>query len=205
MVLLVHLEREPYLASKYYDDRICHSELTELIRGMNNAEVQDRVAIERIDHGRGAIVCLDARAPVCRHVFMDCTWLIRPVPPSARFHPEENDVADRRNSSATARLPSLSAQEARVLVLRAQGFGASHLREPIHVRDHLGYIQVNSVNVVTLQGRKLGGHSRRARRGRRRRRSRRRRLAGAWSGHPGRVDWFARGADPPSHVPCAVR
>jgi uncharacterized protein YcaQ len=43
---------------------------------------------------------------------------------------------------------TLSAEQARALALRAQGFGANRLREPIHVLNHLGCIQLDSVNVL---------------------------------------------------------
>ncbi|HZQ99752.1 MAG TPA: crosslink repair DNA glycosylase YcaQ family protein [Chloroflexota bacterium] len=44
---------------------------------------------------------------------------------------------------------SISLAEARALVLRAQGFGARwSARRPVELLDHLGYIQLDSVNVV---------------------------------------------------------
>lgn len=54
----------------------------------------------------------------------------------------------RRTLPSPPRLPSLSAHEACALALRAQGFGDDHLREPIHILDHLGCIQLDSVNVL---------------------------------------------------------
>lgn len=47
-----------------------------------------------------------------------------------------------------SKLARLSAPEARALALRAQGFGTDRLLEPIHVLNHLGYIQLDSVNVL---------------------------------------------------------
>ncbi len=43
---------------------------------------------------------------------------------------------------------SLSADEARALAVRTQAFGNSSLVEPIDVLDHLGAIQIDSVNVL---------------------------------------------------------
>jgi uncharacterized protein YcaQ len=43
---------------------------------------------------------------------------------------------------------SLSAEEARGLALRAQGFGDASLREPIDVLQRLGAIQLDSVNIL---------------------------------------------------------
>jgi uncharacterized protein len=59
-------------------------------------------------------------------------------------------VARSRARSATRQPPaaSLSADEARALALQAQGFGAAWSGEPIAVLDHLGAIQLDSVNVL---------------------------------------------------------
>ena len=43
---------------------------------------------------------------------------------------------------------SLSAEEARGLALRAQGFGDTSLVEPVHVLERLGAIQLDSVNIL---------------------------------------------------------
>jgi uncharacterized protein YcaQ len=66
--------------------------------------------------------------------------------PSAELTP----AARSRAKSATRRPPaaSLSADEARAVALRAQGFGAAWSGEPIAVLDHLGAIQLDSVNVL---------------------------------------------------------
>ncbi len=51
-------------------------------------------------------------------------------------------------STENGRLPSLSAEEARALALRAQGVGHGWTGEPFEVLERLGAIQLDSVNVL---------------------------------------------------------
>jgi uncharacterized protein YcaQ len=67
---------------------------------------------------------------------------------SRQLNPRKSLAPKAKPPKITKPSASLSAKEARGLVLRAQGFGDAELVEPIDVLKRLGVIQLDSVNVV---------------------------------------------------------
>jgi uncharacterized protein len=67
---------------------------------------------------------------------------------SRQLDPRGSRTAGPKPTQASKPSASLSAEEARGVTLRAQGFGDRRLAEPIDVLEHLGAIQLDSVNVV---------------------------------------------------------